>query len=96
MTTNFFNPLFGSCFWIRDPGWVKIRIQDKHPGSATLQASVLPPEPKGEGTHSPAGEGVGESQFQRLEKKLSTLPTLCGFECGDLPVSKLSGRFARG
>jgi hypothetical protein len=24
------------CFWIRDPGWVKIRIRDKHPGSATL------------------------------------------------------------
>jgi hypothetical protein len=22
---------------IRDPGWVKIRIRDKHPGSATLQ-----------------------------------------------------------
>ncbi len=27
-------------------------------------------------THSPAGEGLGESQFRRLEKKLSTLPTL--------------------
>ncbi len=26
--------------------------------------------------HSPAGEGLGESQFRRLEKKLSTLPTL--------------------
>jgi hypothetical protein len=24
------------CFWIRDPGWVKIRIRDKHPGSAEL------------------------------------------------------------
>jgi hypothetical protein len=39
MTTNFFSPLsfvavFGS--GIRDPGWVKIRIRDKHPGSATL------------------------------------------------------------
>jgi hypothetical protein len=43
-------------------------------------ASVpLPPEPKGgRGTHSPAGEGLGESQFQRLEKKLSTLPNLWG------------------
>ncbi len=40
-------------------------------------ASVtLPPEPGG-GAHSPAGEGLGESQFRRLEKKLSTLPTLC-------------------
>ena len=39
MTTIFFSPLsfvavFGS--GIRDPGWVKIRIRDKHPGSATL------------------------------------------------------------
>jgi hypothetical protein len=24
-----------------------------------------------------AGEGLGESQFRRLEKKLSTLPALC-------------------
>jgi hypothetical protein len=36
MTNFFFTPLFCSCFWIRDPGWVKIRIRDKHPGSATL------------------------------------------------------------
>jgi hypothetical protein len=28
------------------------------------------------GGHSHAGEGLGESQFRRLEKKLSTLPTL--------------------
>ncbi len=34
------------------------------------------PEPKGGRAHSPAGEGLGESQFRRLEKKLSTLPTL--------------------
>ncbi len=33
----------------------------------------------GGGAHSPAGEGVAESQFQRLEKKFSTLSTLaCG------------------
>jgi hypothetical protein len=46
MTTNFVSPLsfvavFGSGIrnprsGIRDPGWVKIRIRDKHPGSATL------------------------------------------------------------
>ncbi len=36
----------------------------------------LPPEPKREGEHSRAGEGLGWSQFQRLKKKLSTLPTL--------------------
>jgi hypothetical protein len=40
-------------------------------------ASVpLPPEPGGGRAHSPAGEGLGESHFRRLEKKLSTLPTL--------------------
>ncbi len=37
----------------------------------------LPPGPKGGGAHSPAAKGIGESQFRRLEKKLSTLPTLC-------------------
>ncbi len=35
----------------------------------------LPPEPRG-AAHSPAGEGLGESQFRRLEKKLCTLSTL--------------------
>ncbi len=34
----------------------------------------LPPEPGRGGAHSPAGEGLGESKFRRLEKKLSTLP----------------------
>ncbi len=37
----------------------------------------LPRTKGGGGAHSPANEGVGESQFRRLEKKLSTLPTLC-------------------
>ncbi len=35
------------------------------------------PGTKRGGAHSPAGEGVGEFQFQRQEKKLSTLSTLC-------------------
>ncbi len=35
-----------------------------------------PPRTKGWGAHSPAAKGVGESQFRRLEKKLSTLPAL--------------------
>ncbi len=38
-----------------------------------------PPEPK-EGAHSPAGEWG--SQFRRLEKKLSNLPTLCTLPTG--------------
>jgi hypothetical protein len=42
------------------------------------QASVpLPPGTRGGGAHSPAGEGLGESQFRRIEKKLNTLSTLC-------------------
>jgi hypothetical protein len=52
-------------------------------GIATLPtplspASVpLPPEPGG-GAHSPAGEGLGESQFRRLEKSFA-LCLLCGW-----------------
>ncbi len=68
--------------------WHKVRIDKEcHSvcplvGIGTLPtplspASVpLPPEPGGGGAHSPAGERVGESQFRRLKKKLSTLPTL--------------------
>ena len=37
---------------------------------------ALPPGPKGGGAHSPAAKGVGESQFQRLEKCLA-LCLLC-------------------
>jgi hypothetical protein len=41
MTTHFFHPSLLLLFLdpgseIRDPGWVKIRIRDKHPGTATL------------------------------------------------------------
>ncbi len=44
LTTNFFSPLsfvavFGSA--IRNPGWVKIRIRDKHPGSATMDTYLI-------------------------------------------------------
>ncbi len=41
-----------------------------------------PPELKGGGAHSPTGAGLGESQFRRLEKKLSTLPTLWTYLSG--------------
>ncbi len=34
MTTNFFHPSLLILFL--DPGWIKIRIRDKHLGSATL------------------------------------------------------------
>jgi hypothetical protein len=46
------------------------------PNPLSPASVTLPPEPKGAGTHSPAGEGLGESQFRRLEKKLRTLSTL--------------------
>jgi hypothetical protein len=40
MTKFFSTNVFHCCFWIRDPGWVKIRIRDKHPGSATLHMGI--------------------------------------------------------
>ncbi len=47
------------------------------PPTPLPQASVPSPlRTKRWGAHSPAATGVGESQFRRLEKKLSTLPTL--------------------
>jgi hypothetical protein len=51
------------------------------------QASVpLPPEPRGGGRTYLRVRGVGESQIQRLEKKLSTLSTLC-MSCSKLPYA---------
>jgi hypothetical protein len=47
----------------------------------SLASECAPPPRTGMGggglAHSPAGEGLGEFQFRRLEKKLSTLLTLC-------------------
>jgi hypothetical protein len=66
----------------------KVRIYEEYHsvcplvGLGTLPTSLSPasvPLPQnrgGGGAHSPAGEGLGESQFRRLQKKLSTLPTL--------------------
>jgi hypothetical protein len=36
---NFPSPIFGAAF-VLDPGWIKIRIRDKHTGSATNQIIV--------------------------------------------------------
>jgi hypothetical protein len=47
------------------------------PTPSLASECALHPGTKGWGAHSRAGEGFGESQFQRLEKKLSTL-LLCG------------------
>ncbi len=47
------------------------------PNPSPAGECALPAGPKGGGgAHSPAAKGVGESQFRRLEKKLSTMPTL--------------------
>jgi hypothetical protein len=50
---------------------------------------ALPPGPKGGGAHSPATKGVGESQFQRLEKRLA-LCLLCGAILHMKPVPSLA------
>jgi hypothetical protein len=50
-----------------------------------------PPVPKGGGAHSPAAKGVGESQFQRLEKRLA-LCLLCGMNPQRFPSPPLSSR----
>ncbi len=47
------------------------------PNPSPASECALPHGPKVGGARSPAAKGVGESQFRRLEKKLSTLPTLC-------------------
>ncbi len=48
------------------------------PSPPLPQASVpTPNQRRGGGEHSPAGKEVGESQIRKLEKKLSTLSTLC-------------------
>jgi hypothetical protein len=46
---------------------------------------ALPPRPKGGGAHSPLAKGVGEFQFQRLEKR-SALCLLCGTD-GQISVT---------
>jgi hypothetical protein len=51
------------------------RNWDSPTPSLASECAAPHPGTKG-GAHSPMGEGLGESQFRRLEKKLSTLPTL--------------------
>ncbi len=52
-----------------------------YPAPSPLPETIVyPPPPPNQrgGARSPAGEGEGESQFGRLEKKLSTLSDLWG------------------
>ncbi len=52
------------------------RLNWDPPTLSPARECAPPPVNKG-GTHSPAGDGVGEPKFQRLEKRLSPLSTLC-------------------
>jgi hypothetical protein len=58
------------------------------PFLACKYAPTPPSHGGGGGAHSPACEGFWDSQFRRLEKKLSTLPTL-----RSLPGSERLKRF---
>jgi hypothetical protein len=60
----------------RVPQYTSPRRNWDSPTPSLSSECAPPPGTKG-GDHLPAGEGLGESQFRRLEKKLSTLPTLC-------------------
>ncbi len=51
------------------------------PNPSHASECALPPRSKGGRAHSPAAKGVEESQFRRLEKKISTLPTLWSYLC---------------
>jgi hypothetical protein len=51
-------------------------------------ASECAPPPGTKGAHLPAGGGLGESQFRRLEEKLSTLPTLWVIGFQELQTAK--------
>ncbi len=57
-----------------------------------------PPKPKGRGHNSPAGEGLGESQLQRLEKSLA-LCLLCAYIrrhcCVESLKAKIDAMFKR-
>jgi hypothetical protein len=53
------------------------------PTPSLASECAIPPRTKGRGAHSPAGEGLGESQFRRLEKSLA-LCLLC--DLNNLPT----------
>ncbi len=70
------------------------RIGTPPPPSLPQWVCTPPPaEPKEGRTHSPAGEGVGKSQFGRLEKKPSTLSLLCRWISGCTLNTQLSATY---
>ncbi len=61
----------------RVPQYMSLRWNWNSPTPSLASECAPPPRTKGGGgAHSPAGMGLGESQFRRLKEKLSTLPTL--------------------
>jgi hypothetical protein len=66
-----------STYILRVPQCMSPRRNWDSPNPSLASECAPPPRTGGEGAHSPAGEGLGKSRFRRLEKKLSTLPTLC-------------------
>jgi hypothetical protein len=65
-----------STYIYRAPQCISPRWNWDSPTPLAARECALPPGPKGGGAHSPAAKGVGESQFQRLEKRLA-LCLLC-------------------
>jgi hypothetical protein len=65
-----------STYIYRAPQRMSHRRNWDSPNPSPASGCALPPGPKGGGAHSPAAKGVGDFQFRRLKKKLSTLPTL--------------------
>jgi len=66
-----------STYIYRAPQCMSPRWNWDSPAPLAASECALPPGPKGGGAHSPAAKGLGESQFQRLEKRLA-LCLLCG------------------
>jgi len=65
-----------STYIYRAPQFMSLRWNWDSPTPLAASERALPPGPKGGGAHSPAAKGVGESQFQRLKKRLA-LCLLC-------------------
>ncbi len=66
-----------STYIYRAPQWMSPCRNWNSPTPLAAASVPSPPRTIGwGGAHLPAAKGVGESQFRRLEKKLSTLPTL--------------------
>ncbi len=62
----------------RVPQCISPRRNWDSPNPSLASECAPPPQNPGGGAHSPAGEGLGESQFRRLEKSLA-LFLLCGY-----------------